>query len=186
MRVQEIQQRLSLAGRYASALYREAEAKQEISSILNEIAELKKLLISAPKLADLFKSQLVTPQTVIKILLEIQEIANFSELFLNFLITVTKNKRLKILSEIFDIYAVTIDNALNIVSVRIEMAKSSSAHASTIEQMLEKKYPTQKLKYSYFEVPGLLGGFRAFINEHCLDYSLISRLNRLRYQLKEA
>ena len=66
------------------------------------------------------------------------------------------------------------------------MAKSSSAHASTIEQMLEKKYPTQKLKYSYFEVPGLLGGFRAFINEHCLDYSLISRLNRLRYQLKEA
>ncbi len=186
MRVKEIQQRLSLAGRYASALYREAESRQEVASILNEIAELKKLLISAPQLASLFKSQLDTPQTVIAILLDIQKIANFSELFLNFLITVTKNKRLKILSEIFDIYCVTIDNALNIVPVRIEMAKSSSVHASTIEQMLEKKYPAQKLKYSYFEVPELLGGFRAFINEYCLDYSLISRLNRLRYQLKEA
>ena len=104
MRVQEIQQRLSLAGRYASALYREAEASQETASILSEIAELKELLISAPKLADLFKSQLVTPKTIIAILLDIQKIANFSELFLNFLLTVTKNKRLKILSEIFDIY----------------------------------------------------------------------------------
>lgn len=186
MRVQEIQQRLSLAGRYASALYREAEARHESASILNEIVELKKMLISAPKLADLFKNQLVTPRTVIAILLDIQEIANFSEVFLNFLITVAKNKRLKILSEIFDIYAVSIDNTLNVVSVRIEMAKSSSIHALTIEQMIEKKYPTQKFKYSYFEVPELLGGFRAFINEYCLDYSLISRLNRLRYQLKEA
>ena len=121
-----------------------------------------------------------------KIEIHLEEIANFSEIFLNFLITVTKNKRLKILSEIFDIYAVSIDNTLNVVSVRIEMAKSSSIHAPTIEQMIEKKYPTQKFKYSYFEVPELLGGFRAFINEYCLDYSLISRLNRLRYQLKEA
>lgn len=186
MRVQEIQQRLSLAGRYASALYREAEVRQETVPILNEIAELKKLLISAPKLADLFKSQLVTPRTVIAILLDIQEIASFSEVFLNFLITVAKNKRLRLLQEIFDIYAITIDNKLNIISVRVEMAKSNSIHAPTIEQMIEKKYPTQKFKYSYFEVPELLGGFRAFINEYCLDYSLISRLNRLRYQLKEA
>ena len=68
----------------------------------------------------------------------------------------------------------------------MKITKNNPEYKLNIEQMISKKYPQKNIKYLYHEAPELLGGFRVFINEECLDYSLVSRLNRLRHQLKEA
>ncbi len=186
MQVRQIQQRLSLTGRYASALYREASATQQFEVITHDIAKFKELLNASDELATLLKSQLLLPKIAIAIFSDLEKIISLSETFLNFLRVIAKNRRLKFLTEIFESFTAIVDDASNTVPVKIEMVKIDKSHASVIEQMISSQYPLKNLKYSYLEVPELLGGFRVFINEQCLDYSLISRLNRLRYQLKEA
>lgn len=186
MRVQQIQHRLSLEGRYASALYCEAVEKNAVGNILHEATQFNHLLTNNHELLTIFSSQLITQKIMIKILSDIQQVIKFSELFLQFLIILTKNKRLMLLPEIFKAFELIVDNALNTIHAKVEITKYNKEHQLTIEQMITKKYPKQNIKYSYNEVPELLGGFRVFINKECLDYSLISRLNRLRNQLKKA
>lgn len=186
MKVQYIQQRLSLEGRYASALYTEASEKNMVNEVLQEIKQFNDLVEDNQQLRTIFKSQLITQKVMIKILSDLQAIAKYSELLLQFLIIVAKNKRLKLLPDIFTVFGLIVDNADNITQAKVEMAKLNTEDKLTIKKMITKKYPSQNIKYSFREIPDLIGGFRVLINSECLDYSLISRLNRLRHQLKEA
>jgi ATP synthase F1 delta subunit len=186
MRVRQIQQRLSLPGRYATSLYLEALEIGQVEAISQDISHFQELLTSTPELATLLKGELLRPKIAIAILYDVSKIVKFSETFLKFLTVVANNRRLKFLAEIFSAFTAILNDAANTVPVKIEMVKITNEHKDTIEKLLATKYPNQTLKYNYSQVPELLGGFRAFINEQCLDYSLISRLNRLRSQLKEA
>ncbi len=186
MRVRQIQQRISLAGRYASALTTEAKTAHQMQTLTRDITQFKELLLNHQELATALKGQLLRPKIATAIFADLAKIINFSEIFLKFLSVVADNRRLKFLPEIFETFLAIVDDQSNIVPVKIEVVKINQEDKVAIEKLLVNTLPSQSLKYSYCEVPELLGGFRAFINEQCLDYSLISRLNRLRYQLKEA
>ena len=186
MRVRQIQQRVSLAGRYASALHHEAKATQQFETITKDIAQFRELLTNHQDLATALNGQSLRPKIATAIFADLAKIVNFSEIFLKFLEIVANNKRLKFLPEIFKTFDAIVDDESNTVPVKIEVVKINFDQKFAIQRLLAGKYSSQKLKYTYFEVPELLGGFRAFINEQCLDYTLRSRLNRLRYQLKEA
>jgi len=186
MQVRQIQSRLNLAGRYATALYLETKETDQVTKISHDITQFEELLDMQPELATLIKSQIVRPEVVIAIFTDITKLCHLSETFLNFLGVITHNRRLRLLPKIFTAFQSIVDQASNIVQVKIEVAKITPEHKIAIEQLLASKYPSQKLQHTYVTKPELIGGFRAFIHQYCLDYSLLSRLNRLRYLLKEA
>lgn len=186
MQVRQIQSRLNLAGRYATALYLETKSTDQVAKISHDIAQFEELLSIQPELTTLLKSQIVRSEVVIAIFTDIAKLCDLSETFLNFLSVITHNQRLKLLPKIFTTFRSIVDQASNTVQVKIEVAKIIPEHKIAIERLLVSKYPSQKLQHTYVTKPELIGGFRAFIHQHCLDYSLLSRLNRLRYFLKEA
>ena len=184
MQVRQIQQHVSLFGRYASALYNEAKETNQIEEITKNVIEFKNLLSGHQELSKTIK--LLHAKTTINIFTDIAKALNFSEIFLKFLEVIAKNKRINFLHQILNTFMDFIDRESNTTLVKIEVVKINSKHQEAIESLLQVKYPSQNLKYHYFAVPELMAGFRVFINEQCLDYSLRSRLNRLRYQLKGA
>jgi F-type H+-transporting ATPase subunit delta len=186
MHAQSVQLRVSLTGRYATALYKEASSTKNIDIILHDINVFKQLLEDNADLGQLLKSQILRIDNVIRIIEEIGKSMNFSELFVNFLKVIVVNRRGAFVQNIFSDFLSLIDIQTNTIPIRIEVAKINKKHLSAIEKMLKKMYPNKSHRFEHQETHELLGGFRAFIHEHCLDYSLKSRLNRLSYQLKEA
>lgn len=186
MHVQSVQLRVSLTGRYATALYKESSSTKSTEAILNDIDSFKKLLESNRELEQILKSQLLRGNGAILILEEIGKLMNFSELFVNFLKIILTNRRGAFLQNIFKDFLALVDIKTNTVPIRIEIAKTNKNHLIAIENILKKMNPKQSHRFEHHQNSELLGGFRAFIHGRCLDYSLKSRLNRLSYQLKEA
>ncbi len=186
MQVQSVQLRVSLTGRYATALYKEASTTKSLEAVLHDISVFEVLLKNHTDLDQILKGQLLRIKNTIGILEEIGKLMNFSKLFSNFLKVVATNKRCALLLNIFKDFKALVDIQTNTVPVRIEIVSLKDEHTHAIEDLLKNMYPSQSCRFEHIQVPELLGGFRAFINERCLDYSLKSRLNRLSYQLKEA
>lgn len=186
MQVQRVQLRVSLNGRYATALYKEALETKGLEAVLNDINVFEALLKNHSELDYILKGQLLRVKSTIDILEEISELMNFSRLFINFLKVIATNKRCALLLNIFKAFKALVDVQTNTVPVRIEMISLKDEHMYAIENLLKGMYPNQSCRFEYIQVPELLGGFKAFISERCLDYSLKGRLNRLSYQLKEA
>ena len=85
MHVQSVQLRVSLTGRYANALYKEAFSTKSFEVILNNIDDFKKLVESNHELEQILKSRLLHGNRAILIIEEIGKLMNFSELFVDFL-----------------------------------------------------------------------------------------------------
>ena len=186
MHVQSVQLRVSLTGRYANALYKEAFSTKSFEVILNNIDDFKKLVESNHELEQILKSRLLHGNRAILIIEEIGKLMNFSELFVDFLKLILTNRRGAFLQNIFQDFLALVDIKTNTLPIRVEVAKTNKNHLVAIENILKKMHPDQSHRFEHYQNSDLLGGFRAFIHERCLDYSLKSRLNRLSYQLKEA
>jgi F-type H+-transporting ATPase subunit delta len=186
MHVQSVQLRVSLTGRYATALYKEASSTKSTEAILNDINTFNELLKSSKELEHILKSNFLSVKDTLHIWVEVGKLMNFSELFLNFLKVIVTNRRGTFLQNIFKDFLSLIDIQTNTIPIRIEVAQIEKSNISAIERLLKKMYSDQAYRFENHHAPELLGGFRVFIRERCLDYSLKSRLNRLSYQLKEA
>jgi hypothetical protein len=186
MHVQSVQLRVSLTGRYATALYKEAYSTKSIEVILSDINTFNELLKSSKELEHILKSNFLRVKDALHILGEAGKLMNFSELFVNFLKVIVTNRRGTFLQNIFNDFLALVDIQTSTIPIRIEFAQIEKSNISAIERLLKKMYPDQAYRFEHNHAPQLLGGFRVFIRERCLDYSLKSRLNRLSYQLKEA
>ena len=186
MQVQSIQLKVSLTGRYATALHQETLVTKNLEAVLHDITVFETLLKNHPDLDQLLKGQLLRIKNIIDMLESIGKLMNFSELFINFLKVVAANRRCSLLLNIFKDFKTLVDVQTNTVPVRIEVVSINEKHLQAIEDFIKKMYPNQSCRFKHIQAQELLGGFRAFISERCLDYSLRGRLNRLSYQLKEA
>ncbi len=186
MHTQSVQLRVSLTGRYATALFEEAEAQHNIEIIMRDINLFKALLKEHHDLDKALKSQLLRSSSVVAIIDEIGNSVGFSSLFVNFLKVISANRRYSLLEQIIRDFLTLVDHKENTLPVRVEVVSKTQKHLGVVETFVKNMYPNRSYRFEYIEIPELLGGFRAFINERCLDYSLQGRLNRLLNQLKEA
>lgn len=186
MHVEDVQLRVSLTGRYATALFKECSTQSSVEDISRDIHAFLKLLDQHPKLQQILKSKLLKCKDLNNLIDDISAGMNFSKLFINFLKTLALQHRFPVMLQIFRDFFALVDAENNTVAVRVEVVSIERKFNSAIEKIIKKSYPKQNLRFEYHESPSLLGGFRAFIKGYCLDYSLKSRLNRLTYQLKEA
>lgn len=186
MRTREVQLRVSLTGRYATALYKEAVATKNVDTILQDIRSFQNLLTHHQKVEQIFKSKFIQTKHVIFFIEELAKFMSFSAIFINFLKTLVIKRRGNLVKYIFKDFMSHIDIETNTIPVRIEITSKNKKNFAAIEKYIKKSHPKHNYRFDYHENPELMGGFRAFIYDHCLDYSLKSRLNRLFYQLKEA
>ena len=176
----------TLAGRYAAALYAQADDTRALDATVDEMQGLGRLIDQSPELRRLLDSPLIAVTQARTAAVAVLQEQGFSELIQHFVGVVANNRRLGALREIVASFAALVASKRGVV-----VAKVVSAHPLSDVQreqlrarMIEAGYGTVNIEDSVD--PSLLGGLVVRIGARLYDTSLKSRLQRLQYAMKGA
>ena len=176
----------TLAGRYAAALYAQADDTRALDATVDEMQALGRLIDQSPEFRRLLDSPLIDVTQARTAAVAVMQEQGFSELIQHFVGVVANNRRLGALREIVASFAALVASKRGVV-----VAKVVSAHPLSDVQreqlrarMIEAGYGTVNIEDSVD--PSLLGGLVVRIGARLYDTSLKSRLQRLQYAMKGA
>ena len=176
----------TLAGRYAAALYAQADDTRALDATVDEMQALGRLIDQSPELRRLLDSPLIDVTQARTAAVAVLQEQGFSELIQHFVGVVANNRRLGALREIVASFAALVASKRGVV-----VAKVVSAHPLSDVQreqlrarMIEAGYGTVNIEDSVD--PSLLGGLVVRVGARLYDTSLKSRLQRLQYAMKGA
>lgn len=176
----------TLAGRYAAALYAQADDTRALDATVDEMQALGRLIDQSPEFRRLLGSPLIDVTQARTAAVAVMQQEGFSELVQHFVGVVANNRRLGALREIVASFAALVASKRGVV-----VAKVVSAHPLSDVQreqlrarMIEAGYGTVNIEDSVD--PSLLGGLVVRIGARLYDTSLKSRLQRLQYAMKGA
>ena len=176
----------TLAGRYAAALYAQADDTRALDATVDEMQTLGRLIDQSPEFRRLLDSPLIDVTQARTAAVAVLKQEGFSELVQHFVGVVANNRRLGALRGIVASFAELVASKRGVV-----VAKVVSAHPLSDVQreqlrarMIEAGYGTVNIEDSVD--PSLLGGLVVRIGARLYDTSLKSRLQRLQYAMKGA
>ena len=176
----------TLAGRYAAALYAQADDTRALDATVDEMQGLGRLIDQSPEFRRLLDSPLIDVTQARTAAVAVLQEQGFSELIQHFVGVVANNRRLGALREIVASFAALVASKRGVV-----VAKVVSAHPLSDVQreqlrarMIEAGYGTVNIEDSVD--PSLLGGLVVRVGARLYDTSLKSRLQRLQYAMKGA
>lgn len=176
----------TLAGRYAAALYAQADDTRALDATVDEMQGLGRMIDQSPEFRRLLDSPLIDVTQARTAAVAVLKQEGFSELVQHFVGVVANNRRLGALREIVASFAALVASKRGVV-----VAKVVSAHPLSDVQreqlrarMIEAGYGTVNIEDSVD--PSLLGGLVVRIGARLYDTSLKSRLQRLQYAMKGA
>jgi ATP synthase F1 delta subunit len=186
MQVRKVQLNVSTSGRYANALFNLANDLNVFDTVNKDIYQIKSLLKKDTAFHNLLKGGGIAKQKSVKIFQEISTVFGFHLLISNLLILLAKNGRLHLLEKIIADFQCLDDYRSGVLEIDLEVFKKHPALLNVVQKSLKEKFKSKNYRFNVKEKPELISGFMAFINGQCLDYSLSGRLERMRYNLKEA
>lgn len=176
----------TLAGRYAAALYAQADDTRALDATVDEMQALGRMIDQSPEFRRLLDSPLIDVTQARTAAVAVLKQEGFSELVQHFVGVVANNRRLGALREIVASFAALVASKRGVV-----VAKVVSAHPLSDVQreqlrarMIEAGFGTVNIEDSVD--PSLLGGLVVRIGARLYDTSLKSRLQRLQYAMKGA
>jgi F-type H+-transporting ATPase subunit delta len=173
-----------IARRYALALFQLSQERGDSSQVAQDLQQLKEFLKTDPALAAFLKNKLVHHADIQQVLHLLGTAFQFSETTQGFLALLLRNKRLRWLAVISDIFQDFYDNAHGIIRGEIISARSlPSGIKNTFENML-----SQKLKKKVFcterQDKALLGGMIVNVGSYMIDASVKTQLRKIHDLLK--
>ena len=176
----------TLAGRYAAALYAQADETRALDQAVEQMQALGRLIDQSPEFRRLLDSPLIDVTQARTAAVAVLQQEGFSELVQHFVGVVANNRRLGVLRSIVSGFADLVASKRGVV-----VAKVVSAHPLSDVQreqlrarMIEAGFGTVNIEDSVD--PSLLGGLVVRIGARLYDTSLKSRLQRLQYAMKGA
>jgi F-type H+-transporting ATPase subunit delta len=172
-----------IAGRYAQALYDEANVQKLVDQTAAELDVIDSLFKQSSDFAIVVNSPALSRDEKLKIIKKICEKARFSRLITGFLHVLTANGRL---SAIEDIIA-AVKEKIMAVKGEIEVQVS---YASEVDDSVQAELKARLAELTGRNVilresidPSLLGGMKVLIASRLYDASIKGRLEALRTQL---
>jgi ATP synthase F1 delta subunit len=170
--------------RYAMALFNAAKPTGKLEKVFNDLFHIRNLASTETS----FKLFLETPgikkdqkQNVVS---DICKATKADDLTKNFLNVLLENQRLVNLVDIVnsfeDLYRKDLGQVICTVSSAVEL---TNAQRKLVEESLSQRMTGKKLVVSYDVSPTILGGLVVKVDDVVLDYSVNSKVDRLRGQL---
>jgi len=175
----------TVARRYATALYEEADENGVIEDVDDDVLMLRESLASNDELARFFKSPVI-PQgkkdTILQELLGDRVV----ELTLRFLRLLVHKDRETMTKPILDQYQSLRDEQRGIVDATVRVARPlSDEDRGTIAEALEKE-TGQSVRLQVEEDPDLIGGLVIRVGDRVFDGSVRNQLANLHDRLRES
>jgi F-type H+-transporting ATPase subunit delta len=171
---------------YAEALLNAAEKSGEVDSVLDELAQLRSLVLARhPDFRNLLASPLVSVSEKDRLLERTLE-GRVLPLTLRFLRVLNRNGRLNLVEEVID---ETRAMALRRRNERFVLVRSSRPLDASQRQSLESgiaRLAAAKPVVHYLVDDRLIGGFSIQMGDRLYDYSVKARLEQMRKRLIDA
>ena len=179
-------QTAGVAGRYATALYELADQAGALDAVAADLNGLSGLIDTSDDLKRLVRSPIFSAEEQAKAMATIMDKAGSEALTRNFVGVVIRNRRIAALQDMARAYARMLATA------RGEMtAEVTSAHALDDAQVAALKEALNAAMGRDVQIDtnvdkGLLGGLIVKVGSRMIDSSLRTKLNNLKFAMKEA
>jgi F-type H+-transporting ATPase subunit delta len=175
-----------IAARYAAALFELADERHELDQIAGDLATLKTLLADNQTLRDALRNPLFDNAQQGRAIAEIGKAAELSQVVLNFLGVLARNRRLFALNAIADAFLAELARRRG--EMTVDVASARALTKAQVARLTEKLNQTLAAKVRINESvdPGLLGGLVVKIGSQLIDSSIRTKLVGLERIMKGA
>ena len=175
-----------ISDRYALALYDLASEKKAIEPVLENLQNLKDVIIKNKELTLLVKSPLISSNDKLEVLLKLISSLNLNELSIKFLKVISNNKRFASLTLIISQFANINANKRGDI-----LADVTSAEELLDEQRVDinnqlKTILGDKLSLNFKVDKKIIGGLIIKVGSKMIDTSLANKINKLKIAMKGA
>lgn len=174
-----------VAGRYATALFELARDAGAIDAVKADLDRFSAMVADSDDLKRLVRSPVFSSEEQEKAITAILDKAGIGGLAANFFKTVAANRRLFAVEAIIRGFDALVAAEKGEVVAEVTLAQPlSDAHAATLKEALDA-LTGKNVKLAVEVDPSLLGGLKVKIGSKLVDASLKTKLNSIRYAMKE-
>lgn len=174
-----------VAGRYATALFELAAEEDSLAEVEQQLTELGEILDASDDLRRLVQSPTFSMDQQAKAVRAIADAAGTSGLTRNFLELLVEKRRLSAISGIIGAFRTLAARHRGEVEADVVSAVPlGDAQKDALKQAL-RDFAGQDVSMNVRVDPSILGGLIVTVGSRMIDNSVRSKLNRLRYAMKE-
>jgi len=174
-----------LAGRYATALFDLALEQKQADAVMASLEQLASLIEQSPDLTRLIKSPIINRDEQGKAMAALLERVGLKGVAGNFVLLVTKNRRLFLLPEMIRQFRVLLSQHKGEVPAEVTSALPLSA--AQVDQVRARlaKVVGREVRLGTRVDPKILGGLVVRVGSRMVDSSLRTKLFNLQNAMKE-
>ena len=175
-----------MAGRYATALLELALEQKAIDAVKGDLERFEALLAESDDLIRLVRSPVFGADEQGRALAGVLAQAGIGGLAANFLLFVTRNRRLFAVRQVIKAYKALVARHKGEVTAQVTVAeKLSEAHLAALKDAL-KAVTRQDVQLDLQIEPAIIGGLIVKLGSRMVDNSLRTKLNAIKHAMKEA
>lgn len=174
-----------MPGRYANALFELAQESGKLKEVEADLTAFAEMLDASPELTRLVRSPIYTAEDQQRALAAVLEKAGIKGVTADFLGLVAANRRLFAVRDMIRAFFAQLAQHRGEVTAEVASATElSQAQMKSLRSAL-KAAIGQDVKISTNVDPALLGGLVVRVGSRMVDTSLRTRLNNLKFAMKE-
>ena len=175
-----------MAGRYATALFELALEQKAVDAVTSDLERFDALVGESDELSRLVRSPVFGAEEQARALGGVLERAGIGGLTANFLLLVTRNRRLFAVRQMIKAYKALVARHKGEVTAQVTVAeKLSDTHLAALKDAL-KAVTKQNVQLDVQVEPAIIGGLIVKLGSRMVDSSLRTKLNAIKHAMKEA
>ena len=176
-----------MAGRYAGALFELALENKTVDAVRADLDRFDALLNESPDLLRLVRSPVFGADEQLKALSAILEKAGISGIAANFLRVVTTNRRLFAVRDMIRAFRALVARHRGEVTAQITVAEPlNDNNLGALKDALKNVTGGKDIDLDVKVDPAIIGGLIVKVGSRMVDSSLRTKLNAIKFAMKEA
>jgi F-type H+-transporting ATPase subunit delta len=176
-----------MAGRYANALFELALENKATDAVKNDLDRFDALITESADLNRLVRSPVYGADEQLKALSAILDKAGIKGLAANFLRVITTNRRLFAVRDMVRVYRALVARHKGEVTAQVTVAdKLSDNNLDALKSALKSVAGGKDIDLDVKVDPAIIGGLIVKLGSRMIDSSLRTKLNAIKFAMKEA
>ena len=176
-----------MAGRYATALFELALEEKAVDAVKQDLDRFDALIADSPDLGRLVRSPVFGAEEQLKALSAILDKAGISGIAANFLRVIITNRRLFAVRDMIRGYRTLVARHRGEVTAQVTVAeKLNDKNLDALKSALKSVTGGKDIDLEVNVEPAIIGGLIVKIGSRMVDSSLRTKLNAIKFAMKEA
>jgi F-type H+-transporting ATPase subunit delta len=176
-----------MAGRYATALFDLALEEKAVDAVKSDLDRFDALIAANPDLTRLVRSPVFGADEQLKALSAILDKAGIGGIAANFLRVITTNRRLFAVRDMIRGYRTLLARHRGEVTAQVTVAETlNDKNLDALKSALKSVTGGKDIDLEVNVEPAIIGGLIVKIGSRMIDSSLRTKLNAIKFAMKEA